>query len=92
MVRGELAVSAAYCSGHDPEAEKELLTLFVESLRRTTLVQQFQTGREPFGAIFSLHQRSLHVVVPYPNPKVTDEDQEVVDEFANHLAATFLCG
>lgn len=90
-VGGELAASAAYLRGDDPGAERELLGLFVESLRRSAVVRQCQASSEPFQSVFGLSQRPLHVVVPWGNPQVAEQDDDLVSELGNHLAAVFLC-
>jgi len=91
LASGQLVVSAAYLRGDNPDAEQELLSMFVESLRRSAFVQCSQAGQEPFGAVFGLNQRPLHVVVAWANPRVADNDEELVRELGNHLAAAFLC-
>jgi hypothetical protein len=53
-VGGQIAASAVYLRGEKPNAEQEVLVMFVESLRRTAIVQQCQAGREPFqGALYA---------------------------------------
>jgi hypothetical protein len=90
-VGDQLVASAAYLRGDDPSPEQELLAMFVQSLRRTAAVQQSRAGAEPFGAVFGLTQRPLHVVVPWGTPAVTEEDEEVVQQLGTHLAGAFLC-
>ncbi len=90
-VSGQLAASAAYLRGDDSGAERELLGLFVESLRRSAVVRQCQASPEPFQSVFGLSQRPLHVVVPWGNPQVAEQDDDLVSELGNHLAAVFLC-
>jgi hypothetical protein len=88
----QMAASAVYLRGENPDAEQEVLAMFVESLRRTTIVQKCQAGREPFQAAFGLKERPLHVVVAWGNPAVNEEDSRLVTELGNHMAAAFLCG
>jgi hypothetical protein len=90
-VGGQIAASAVYLRGENPAAEQEVLAMFVESLRRTAVVQQGQAGRTPFQAVFGLNERPLHVVVAWGNPAVNDEDSGLVTELGNHMAAAFLC-
>jgi hypothetical protein len=90
-VAGQIAASAVYLRGENPAAEQEMLAMFVESVRRTAVVQQGQAGREPFQAAFGLTERPLHVVVAWGNPAVNDEDSGLVTELGNHMAAAFLC-
>jgi hypothetical protein len=89
---GQIAASAAYLRGENPTAERELLAMFVESLRRTPIVQKSQSGYEPFQAALGLKERPLHVVVAWGNPAVDVEDSRLVTELGNHMAAAFLCG
>jgi hypothetical protein len=91
-VDGQIAASAVYLRGENPNAEQEVLAMFVESLRRTPRGLQGQAGREPFQAAFALNERPLQIVVAWVNPAVNDEDSELVTEFGNHLAGAFLCG
>lgn len=92
QVGGKLVASAAYLRGDNAGAEQQLLGLFVESLRRVAVVQQARAGAEPFGAVFGLTQRPLHVVVAWGTPDVAEEDEEAVQELGTHLAGAFLCG
>lgn len=91
-VGAQIAASALYLRGENPDAEQEVLAMFVESLRRTAIVQQSQAGREPFQTAFALKERPLHVVVAWGNPAVNEEDSGLVTELGNHMAAAFLCG
>ena len=90
-VGGQLAASAAYLRGDSLDADQELMDMFVESLRRSSLVQNCKTEADPFAAVFGLRQRPLHVVVPWANPKIEEKDQDLVHELGNHIAAAFLC-
>jgi hypothetical protein len=91
-VAGQIAASAVYLRGENPNAEQELLAMFVESLRRTAIVQQCHVGPEPFQAALGLTERPLHVVVAWGSPAVDEEDYGLVTEVGNHMAAAFLCG
>lgn len=90
-VGGQLAASAAYLRGDNLDAGQELTGMFVESLRRSSVVQDGKVGAEPFAAVFGLRQRPLHVVVPWANPRIAEKDEDLVRELGNHLAAAFLC-
>ncbi len=89
-VRDRVANSAIALSGGNPQAEREALTRFVDSLRRTLLVQQAAPNSKPFEAAFTLNDRPLYIVVPWPDPQISDEDQALVLELDNHLAAAIL--
>ena len=66
--------------------------MFVESLRRTAVVQQSRAGADPLGAVFGLTQPPLHVVVPWGAPGVAKENEELAQLLGTHLAEAFLCG
>jgi len=91
FVDGQLVVSAAFLSGDDLSAEKELLGLFVASLQRTDVVQQSRSVAAPFSEVFGLAKRPLQVVVPCVTPDISDEDHTVVQQLCTHLAGTFFC-
>lgn len=91
-VHGQVAASAAYLRGENLTAEQALLEMFVQSLRRTPIVQQSQSDAAPFGAVLELRARPLHVVVSWGTSAISDDDHELVTELGNHMAAAFLCG
>ena len=92
-VRGTPASSAVALAGLNHTAESELLSLWVDSMRRVRLVQQAaRAGTTPFQSAFALTQRPIYVVVPWPVPQVSDPDRELVQELETHLAGVFLCG
>ena len=89
-VRDEIASSAVALRGTNPPAESELLKLFVESVRRAPLAKQSGAGPTAFEAVLQLTQRPLYVVVPWPNPRLSDEELDLVQELDSHLAAALL--
>jgi hypothetical protein len=90
-VGAQIAASAVYLRGENANTEQEVLAMFVDSLRRTAIVEQCQAGRDPFRVAFALKERPLHVVVAWGNPAVNEEDSGLVTELGNHMAAAFLC-
>lgn len=88
---GDIALSTAYLRGDDRNAEDELISMFVSSLRRLKTVQGSQGNDLPFEQVFSLNERPLHVVVVWANPKISADDQELIRELSNHFAGAFLC-
>jgi hypothetical protein len=88
-VRGRIAASLALTNGLPAAAETDILQMFVESLRQVQLVKA--TGRpRAFEKVLALKERPLMVVVPWPDPSLSDDDHEAVRELGIHLAAGFL--
>lgn len=86
-----LILSTAYLSGYDPAAEQKVVGMFIESLRRVDLVHHAKATNQPFAAMATIAERPLHVVIPWPVEDVSEPDQELVRELANHFAAAYLC-
>ena len=87
---GALIASSAYLRGDDIAAERELLAMFVESLRRVDAVRQTQTTSQPFAEVFGISERPLHVVVAWGSSSV--EDGEMIAQLGTHFAGAFLYG
>jgi len=87
---GAMAASSAYLRGDDIPAERELLEMFVESLRRVDAVRQTQTTPQPFSEVFGISERPLHVVVAWASS--SGEDSEMVAQLDTHFAGAFLYG
>jgi hypothetical protein len=87
LVNDQPASSAVALTGRDPAAEAEVLKMFVDSIRRVPLVQQAATTSKPFESLFALAERPVYAVVLWANPRISTEDQELVQELENHLAA-----
>ena len=83
-----MAVSAALASGISPDSESEVLTSFVESLRRVTVVQAV-ANRGAFRLVSEIQQRPALIVIPWADPGTTSEHQTLARELSIHLAATF---
>jgi hypothetical protein len=63
--------------------------MFVDSMCAVTLTTEVHRDGKPFAKILSIKQRPLMLVVPSGDPKIRDEDHELVRELAIHLAAAF---
>jgi hypothetical protein len=88
LVGDQPVSSAVALTGRDPAAEVEALKMFVGSMRGVPLVQQTAATSKPFEALFTLAERPVYVVVPWANPRVSQEDKQLVQELEIHLAAT----
>ena len=89
-VRDLPATSAAALTGASPDADSEVLRMFVDSLREVPLVKEATTSAAPFEAAFSITARPLYIVVPWASPEISDADMELVTQLQNHLAAVLL--
>jgi len=78
--------SSALLRGGDPEAERELLTMFVQSARRLDIVRDSQRNSKPFAEIFDIRERPLHAVIALGE----SDDLETIPELGTHLAGAFL--
>lgn len=76
--------------GIEPQSELEVSTMFVESLRATPLVAAASGSSEPFADVLSIVQRPLMVVVPFPDPTVSDQSYDLVRELSLHLSSAFM--
>jgi hypothetical protein len=56
-------------------------------MHRVPLVQQAAATSRPFEALFTLAERPVYAVVLWANPRISKEDQQLVQELENHLAA-----
>lgn len=88
-VHGRPVSSLALLTGQSPAAETEALELFVDSLQRVELVHAAKTQASPFADTLTICERPLMVVVPWPDPTVTQQDHELVRELAIHLSGAF---
>jgi hypothetical protein len=90
FVHGHLATSTAYFRGAVPEAEAEVQRMFLASLRPSKRLGA--PSGTPFEALLGIPERPLHVVIPWANPRVSDEDYSLLRELSDHFAGVFLCG
>jgi hypothetical protein len=81
--------SCLLLSGASKDADQQAVGMFVESIRKTSLVRAASAGLEPFAAIPGLDERPLMVVVPWPDETVSDHDHELVRELGLHFAGAF---
>lgn len=84
-----LVASIALLSGLKPDTELSVLKMFVNSLRKTELVQASAANEIPFEDVFQLATRPLIVVVPWGDGSVAEQDDELVRELTLHLGAAF---
>lgn len=88
---GELVASTAYFTGASPAAEAELRDLFIGSLSKPITVRVLDREQNAFAALDACAERPLHAVVVWGNPIVSEADQHLVRELANHFAGAILC-
>lgn len=89
FVRGEIAASLVLLSGKGPEAEREVLEMFVTSLRKTIWAQASTSVSQPFSELLSMKERPLLAVVVWPESALSDLDHEVIRDLSVHLAGAF---
>lgn len=81
-----IASSLLLLIGGAPEKDREPVRMFVESLKRTTIVKASGSDN-PFGKLFEIEERPLVAVVPWPSEAV---DHDLVKEIGLHLAGAFI--
>mgnify|MGYP003325606153 FL=1 len=90
FVRDRVASSLLFLSGHSPEVERTVTEMFIESLRKAVWVQTAALSLHPFLAIASIGERPLMVAVAWPEPTMSEQDNNIVRELGLHLAGAFL--
>ena len=90
-VRGVVVLSGVLLSGIAPQAENELLGMFVDARRRTDLVKAaaLNGGRVAFEDAKRLRERPVAIFVIWHPDSASDEDMEVVRDLSLHLAAAY---
>ncbi len=88
-VHDVLAASTLLLRGEDQPAEADLMQMFVQSLRGSALVARLAQP-DPLAALFSLHDRPLHVVVPWVQDEIEEDDAGLVQELSAHVAGVLL--
>ncbi|MEQ1854488.1 MAG: hypothetical protein ABMA01_23195 [Chthoniobacteraceae bacterium] len=78
--------SSALLRGEAPEAERELLTMFLQSARQLDIVRTSQNDSEPFAEVLGIRERPLHAVITFGG----GADADTIPELGTHLAAAFL--
>jgi hypothetical protein len=92
FVNAYVATSNLLLRGHYRGAERDTSRMFVRSLQKVHLVQTITSLSEPFAEVLSLSERPLMVIMPIPDESISDQDNDVVQELALHLASAFLRG
>lgn len=82
--------SSAFLRGTDSAAEREVLQMFVNSVRRAEAVKRAKTTPEPFAKAFTISERPIHVVIAWGTEQ--NEDAGTVSELSTHFAAAFFYG
>jgi hypothetical protein len=88
-VSGRLVALLALASGHSPQAEHEVVSMFVESLRGLDLIRAATSSPKPFQGMLDIKERPLMIVVPWPDESITDQDHNLVRELGLHTAGAF---
>jgi hypothetical protein len=88
-VHGSVTLTTAYFLGMFPSAESELQAVMLASLRNTHLVQAAAESDKPFESLLGLQQRPLCVFVFWAPDGVSEQDNDLVREFGEHLAGAF---
>ena len=92
MVHTKVASSLLLLRGSSPIAEREAMTLFIDSLRRVKVVKTLAASATPFSDICTIDPRPVLVVVPWPDPEISQNDHELVRELELHLAGAVFAG
>jgi hypothetical protein len=87
-VHGRVAVSVALARGDTPVVERDVLTMFTDSLRRVDVVRA-TAAISPFSAILSTQERPLMIVVPWPDALISAAE-DPVRELSLHTGGAFL--
>ncbi len=90
FVRGSLASSSAFLSGDDAELDQQVLTMFIESLRRIPIVTASSKTNEPFSQMLDVRERPVHFAVPWPDDDVSDAEFDTLSLFSNHYVTCVL--
>ena len=89
-VNGETAASLLLASGALPAAEDQVIEMFIRSMAQVELVRENAAPeQEPFEALREILDRPLMVVVPWPSETIAQQDRDLVQELAVHLAGAF---
>ena len=86
--RGRLA-SSLLLAGGNTDADSEVMSLFVQSLRRVQMTSAAAGSSRPFQKVLAIKDRPLMVVVPWPDEAISDDDYSSIQELAIHIAAAF---
>lgn len=86
-----VASSVLLLRGTEAQSEAQSCRLFVDSLRATPFLKTAGSLAEPFQDVFKIANRPLMIVVPFPDPAISDQDFDLVRELSLHLASAFMC-
>ena len=86
-----VVISTGYLRGQDAVADSEVVQMLINSLRRVPIVQSAKSTPSPFEEMKSIVERPIHLIVAWADPNVSEQDEELVRELANHFAAAYLC-
>jgi len=86
---GKVALSALLLTGAEPNAESELVQMFVESLRASVKAQFMIDTSGFFEGIKHIAERPLMIVIPWANHPRGPEDDSLLRDLGLGLAKTF---
>ena len=90
-VNGALVLSLMLCRGENEEAELAVGRMFVDSLRKSPLVQTATASPSPFEDLLHFKTRPLVALVVWPQDQLSEVDADLVRELSTHFAAAYLC-
>ncbi|MGC5799353.1 hypothetical protein [Sphingomonas sp. NFX23] len=79
----------AFASGKEPQSDVEVLTMFAESTSQATL-RFHAPDSEAFSELYAITDRPLLVVVPWPDPLVSDQEHDLAREIILHFIGAFV--
>lgn len=81
--------SMALASGQNTVAEAQALKMFVDSLRRVSVVRTAAGSPEPFQDVLALRDRPAMITVVWPSSGTSEQDHQLVRELSVHLGGAF---
>lgn len=85
---GEIVVSELYLAGRNPAAESEAAELFIGSLEKSDFAKSDRVaGPSAFDQLRDSLERPLTATVVWGNPKVSEQDNQLIFELTRHFAA-----
>jgi len=82
--------SFAVAADAAPAEDTQVLAMFAESIRSSTVQFQVSNIETPFHEMTTISQRPLMVVVPWPESSIAEQDHELAKELGWHLAAALV--
>lgn len=89
FINDRSAASILILSGLDLASEHEVAEMYVHALR-SAVPEQLLANDHNFSSVFSLRQRPVMVVVPFPDGDRSESDGEIARELGWHFAAALL--